>query len=181
MNDEKTISFELGAVAASLGIKDKYEIKDVMARISSLIHVEAQLTETNRKLTDAQTVIAGKDATILNLQKDLAGTTAKLTLFEKKEEDERKTRIETLVENAITEGKVDKETKAQWVEMATSNFELAEKTLDSIPAREKITQQIATDPANVQAAAEAVKTAEEKMAEKVKAIVGEEFKFKKMN
>lgn len=181
MNDEKTIPFELGAVAASLGIKDKYEIKDVMARISNLIHIETQLTETNRKLTDAQTVIAGKDATILNLQKDLAGTTAKLTLFEKKEEDERKTRIETLVENAITEGKVDKETKAQWVEMATSNFELAEKTLASIPAREKITQQIATDPANVRAATEAVKTAEEKMAEKVKAIVGEEFKFKKMN
>ncbi|MCY1134048.1 Clp protease ClpP [Bacteroides fragilis] len=181
MNDENTISFELGAVAASLGIKDKYEIKDVMSRISSLMHVEAQLTETNRKLTDIQTVIAGKDATILNLQKDLADTTAKLTLFEKKEEDERKSRIETLVENAITEGKIDKETKAQWVEMALSNFDLAEKTLVSIPAREKITQQIATDPDNVQAAAEAVKTVEEKMAEKVKAIVGEEFKFKKMD
>lgn len=181
MNDEKTIPFELGAVAASLGIKDKYEIKDVMARISGLIHVETQLTETNRKLTDAQTVIAGRDATILNLQKDLADTTAKLTLFEKKEEDERKSRIATLVENAITEGKIDKETKAQWVEMAISNLELAEKTLASIPARDKITQQIATDPDNVQAAAEAIRTAEEKMTEKVKAIVGEEFKFKKMD
>lgn len=180
MNDENTISFELGAVAASLGIKDKYEIKDVMARISGLIHVEAQLTETKQKLTDAQTVIAGKDATIQNLQKDLAGTTSKLTLFEKKEEDERKSRIETLVENAITEGKIDKETKTQWIEMATSNFELAEKTLASIPAREKITQQIATDPDNIQAATEAVKTAEEKMAEKVKVIVGDDFKFKKM-
>ena len=191
------------------GIQDATEIQNLMSKFSAEIgtgtenkhngnakptlkqedkhkhnnnmNIETQLTETNRKLTDAQTVIAGKDATILNLQKDLAGTTAKLTLFEKKEEDERKTRIETLVENAITEGKVDKETKAQWVEMATSNFELAEKTLASIPAREKITQQIATDPANVQAATEAVKTAEEKMAEKVKAIVGEEFKFKKMN
>lgn len=180
MNDENTISFELGAVAASLGIKDKYEIKDVMARISGLIHVEAQLTEIKQKLTDAQTVIAGKDATIQNLQKDLAGTTSKLTLFEKKEADERKSRIETLVENAVSEGKIDKETKTQWVEMATSNFELAEKTLASIPAREKITQQIATDPDNIQAATEAVKTAEEKMAEKVKAIVGDDFKFKKM-
>lgn len=180
MNDENTIPFELGAVAASLGIKDKYEIKDVMARISSLIHAEAQLTETKQKLTDAQTVIAGKDATIQNLQKELTGTTSKLTLFEKKEEDERKSRIESLVENAITEGKIDKETKTQWVEMATSNFELAEKTLASIPAREKITQEIATDPDNVQAAAEAVKTVEEKMAEKVKSIVGDDFKFKKM-
>lgn len=178
--EEKTIPFELGAVAASLGINEKYEIKDVMARISSLIHVEAQLTDTKQKLTDAQTVIAGKDATIQNLQKDLADTTAKLTLHEKKENDERKAHIEALVESAIADGKIDKDTKVQWVEMATSNIELAEKTLASIPAREQISKQIATDPTNVQAATDAAKTAEAVMADKVKTVVGENFQFNKM-
>ena len=43
--------------------------------------------------------------------------------------------------------------------MATSNFSLAESTLSSIPAREKISQAIASDTKNVQAAAEAAKTA----------------------
>lgn len=179
--NESTIPFELGAVAASLGIKDKFEVKDVMSRISALMNVEASLTEANRKLTDAQTVIAGKDASIGNLQKDLAETVAKLSVFEKKEADEKKARIDKLVEDAVTAGKIEKENKAQWVEMANSNYDLAEKTLSSIPAREKITHEIATDPDNVQAAKKAAKTAEEKMAEKVNAVVGENFKFKKMS
>lgn len=181
MNEERTIPFELGAVAASLGIKDKFEVTDVMSRISALMNVEASLTEANRKLTDAQTVIAGKDASIGNLQKDLAETVAKLSVFEKKEADEKKARIDKLVEDAVTAGKIEKESKEQWVEMAGSNYELAEKTLASIPAREKITHEIATDPDNVQAAKTAAKTAEEKMAEKVNAVVGESFEFKKMS
>lgn len=179
--NESTIPFELGAVAASLGIKDKFEVKDVMSRISALMNVEASLTEANRKLTDAQTVIAGKDASIGNLQKDLAETVAKLSVFEKKEADEKKARIDKLVEDAVTAGKIEKENKTQWVEMANSNYTLAEKTLSSIPAREKITHEIATDPDNVQAAKKAAKTAEEKMAEKVNAVVGENFEFKKMS
>lgn len=179
--NESTIPFELGAVAASLGIKDKFEVKDVMSRISALMNVETSLTEANRKLTDAQTVIAGKDASIGNLQKDLAETVAKLSVFEKKEADEKKARIDKLVEDAVTAGKIEKENKAQWVEMANSNYTLAEKTLSSIPAREKITHEIATDPDNVQAAKKAAKTAEEKMAEKVNAVVGENFEFKKMS
>ena len=181
MNEERTIPFELGAVAASLGIKDKFEVTDVMSRISALMNVEASLTEANCKLTDAQTVIAGKDASIGNLQKDLAETVAKLSVFEKKEADEKKARIDKLVEDAVTAGKIEKENKEQWVEMAGSNYELAEKTLASIPAREKITHEIATDPDNVQAAKTAARTAEEKMAEKVNAVVGESFEFKKMS
>lgn len=181
MNEERTIPFELGAVAASLGIKDKFEVTDVMSRISALMNVEASLTEANRKLTDAQTVIAGKDASIGNLQKDLAETVAKLSVFEKKEADEKKARIDKLVEDAVTAGKIEKENKEQWVEMAGSNYELTEKTLASIPAREKITHEIATDPDNVQAAKTAARTVEEKMAEKVNAVVGESFEFKKMS
>lgn len=64
------------------------------------------------------------------------------------------------MENAIGESKIDREAKAQWVEMAEANFELAEKTLASIPAREIISKEIANDPANIQATAEATKTAE---------------------
>lgn len=179
--NETTIPFELGAVAASLGIRDKFEVTDVMSRISALLGVEASLADANRKLTDAQTVIAGKDASIGNLQKDLAETAARLSVFEKKEADEKKARIDKLVEDAVTAGKIEKETKPQWVEMANSNYALAEKTLSSIPAREKISHEIATDPDNVQAAKTAARTAEEKMAEQVTAVVGEHFEFKKMS
>lgn len=178
-NENKTQGFEYGAIAASLGMKDK-DVKDVMARISELAALEPKYKELEKSLSDAQTVIAGKEAAIQNLQKDLSAATAQLSTYQKKEREEQTSRIETLVENAITEGKIDREAKTQWVEMATANLALAESTLASIPAREKISAEIAGDPGNVHAAAGAAKTAEQLMAEKVTEVVGENFEFRKL-
>ncbi|MBF0577392.1 Clp protease ClpP [Dysgonomonas sp. GY617] len=175
MDELKTNSAEYAAVAASLGMKEKYEVKDVMSRISELLGVEDKLAETGKSLKDAQTVIAGKEATIQNLQKDKDTLTASLTVFQTKEADEKKAKIEALVEAAIDNGKIDKTSKAQWVEMAESNYPLAENILSCIPVREQITKEIAADPANIQAARQ---TTEEKMDEKVQAVVGAKFEFK---
>lgn len=180
MNEEKTLSPEYAAVAASLGMKDSYQVKDVMARISELIVVEAKLNEAQQANKDAQTVIAGKDATIQNLQNNVAELTSSLDVYRKKETDEQKARIETLVEAAVTDGKLDKADKEKWIEMATSNYTLAESILASIPVREQITKEIAKDPANVQAAAQAAKTTEQELSEKVSAVVGKDFEFRKM-
>lgn len=179
-NDVKTPSTEYAAVAATLGMKDNYEVKDVMARISELMGVEAKLIETKQELKDAQTIIAGKDATIGNLQKDKDDLSATLKTYQDKEAEEAKTRIDNLVEAAITEGKIGADSKEKWVEMAQSNYSLAEGILASIPARDQISKEIAKDPDNVQAAAEAAKTADEKMTEKVQAVVGKEFEFRSL-
>jgi ATP-dependent protease ClpP protease subunit len=183
MNEEKNI-FEYAAVAASLGLKDGYEVKDVMARISALIAVEARLTETAKALSDAQTVIAGKDATIQNLQKDNGELSVSLKVYQDREEEEKKSKIKALVEAAIADGRIDKTAETQWFQMAEANFALVENTLNTIPVPDKISKEIATDPENVQAAAtaaqEATKTAGEKMSEQVKAVVGETFQFKKL-
>ena len=180
MNEEKTPGIEFGAVAATLGMKDN-DVKDVMARISTLMGVEAKLDTTSKALNDAQLVIAGKEATVQNLQKDLSEVKAKLNVYETKEADEKKLKIKTLVEAAINEGKIDKGAEAQWTQMAASNYDLAESTLKSIPAREIISQEIASDPENIQATVQGTRTAETIMAEKVKAVVGENFEFKKMS
>ena len=180
MSTEKNNSPEYAAVAATLGMKENYEVKDVMARINSLVAVEAKLKETEKSLTDAQTVIAGKDATITNLQNDLSTATASLSTYQLKEANEKKARNETMIEAAIVAGKISRETKADWLAMAESNPELVENTLKGIPEREQISKEIASDPANIQAAAATTKTAEDKMAEKVTQVVGENFEFKKM-
>lgn len=183
MNEEKSL-FEYTAVAASLGLKDGYEVKDVMARITALIGVEAKLSEATKALSDAHTVIAGKDAAIQNLQKENGELTAGLKVYQDKEAEAVKAKIETLVEKAVTDGRIDKQAKAQWVQMAEANFSLAETTLNSIPVPDKISKEIAADPKNIEAAAtaakDATKTAAEKMAEEVKAVVGENFQFKKL-
>lgn len=181
MSTEKTNSPEYAAVVASLGLKDNFEVQDVMARISTLVAVEARLKDTEKSLADARTVIAGKDASITNLQKDLATATASLSTYRQKEATEKATRNETMIEAAIESGKIARESKEGWMSMAENNADLVEQTLASIPERKQISKEIATDPANIRAAADTTKTAEQKMADKVTEVVGESFEFKKLN
>ena len=180
MSEQTKTSPEYSAVAATLGLKDGFEPKDVMARISELISVEGKFRDKEKELSNAQTVIAGKDAAIQNLQTNLSEVTASLKVYQDKEAQEKKTRIEGMVAAAKAEGKIAEADTQKWLEMAEANAELTESILASIPAREQITKEIAADPANVQAAAAATKTAEQKIAEKVPAVVGESFEFKKI-
>lgn len=181
MNEEKKVSLEYGAVAAALGMQDQYEVKDVMSRVSDLIAIEAKYKETDKSLADAQTVIAGKDATIQNMQTDLDAANARLGEYERKEEAERQARIKELVAGARKAGKITLESMAQWEEMADTNYNLVERTLSNIPAREQISKEIATDPTNVQATLEATRSAAELMTEKVTEVIGSKFEFKKLS
>lgn len=181
MNEEKKVSPEYGAVAAALGLQNQYEVKDVMSRVSDLIAIEAKYKETSKSLVDAQTVIAGKDATIQNMQTDLDTVNVRLGEYERKEEAERQARIKELVATAQKAGKITLESMAQWEEMAAANYDLVERTLSNIPAREQISKEIATDPTNVQATLEATRNAAELMTEKVTEVVGSKFEFKKLS
>ena len=87
---------------------------------------------------------------------------------------------EAIAEAAIAAGKITPDKRAEWMTMAENNPELVEATLSSITAREQISKEIASDPENVQAAADTTKSAEQKMAEQVSQVVGENFEFKKM-
>lgn len=180
MNEEKTLSPEYSAVLASLGMQGKNEVKDVLSRISELTGVEARLAEANKALSDLKTVIAGKDAAIGNLQKDLDGVTARLQAYEQKEAEQKAAAIQSFLQKAVYEGKIEAESLPGWKQMAETNFALVQNTIDSIPAREKISEQIAADPDNAQAAAATLKSAEQKMAEQVEAVVGKDFRFKKL-
>jgi ATP-dependent protease ClpP protease subunit len=179
MTEENKKLTEYAAVTATLGMKDNSGVKDVVTRITGLMSVEAKLGEKEKALADAQTVIAGKDAAIQNLQKDNEILNSTLDRYKRKEEEEVTARINSMIDTAVTEGKIGNESRAQWMEMAKSNFGLAQNTLASIPAREVISREIALDPENAKKAAEAAKTTDEMMAEKVSAVVGEDFKFKK--
>ena len=179
MSTETKTSAEYSAVAATLGMKDDFQPKDVMARISELLSVEGKFKEREKELSNAQTVIAGKDATIANLQTNLTEATASLKTYQEKEATEKMARIENMLEKA--KGKIPEKDIPTWRKLAIENPDLVESTLEGIPAVEQISKEIAGDPANVKAAAEATKTAEEKMAETVSAVVGESFKFKKID
>lgn len=180
MNEDKTLSPEYSAIVASLGMQEKSEINEVLSRITELAAIEARLAEATRALSDAQTVIAGKDAAIQNLQKDLEGVSARLQHYEQQEAEQKAEAIRSFLQTAVEQGKIEAGTLDSWTEMARTNFALVQSTIDSIPAREKLSGQIATDPATVEAAAEALTSAEAKMAERVAAVVGKDFAFRSL-
>ena len=51
---------------------------------------------------------------------------------------------------AIAENKITEDAKEKWVEMANTNFEMVQATLNSIAPSAKISKEIANDPANVE-------------------------------
>ena len=178
-NDNDTQGIGYGAIAATLGMKD-CEVKDVMARISELAAAEATLARREQELSDARTVLAGRETALRNLQKDFDAVTARLEKYEKQEAEQKVESIRSFLQRAADEGRIEAAAIPTWTEMAQTNFPLVQDTINSIPAREKISEQIASDPANVQAAVEAAKSAEELMAERVRAVVGDDFAFRKL-
>lgn len=178
--EKETFSFD--AVAAQLGFPAETEIAKVTARIAELLKAEASLEEVSAKAAMLDTVqaeldsvkiqLAGKEAEVTNVQAELESVKASLKKYEDAEKKAREAEIEAMVQAAITAGKIDESAKGNWVTMAQTNFDMVKATLDSIQAREKISEQIANDPANAQAAANAMKTAEQKMAEEVEKVVG---------
>ena len=177
---------DIKVVAAQLGFTgDKATSENVSARVKELLGVEAKLDtvkaelETKKtELANAQTKITGLEASVKNLQGNYDEVKAKLDKFEQAAAEQQKAAIDSMVEAAIAAGKIEKDKKDTWVKQAEANFDLTKEILDSIPARQDIGSHITNDPHNHKAAADGMKNEMEQIQEKVKAVVGENFKFR---
>lgn len=177
------------AVAAQLGFSAETELAPVTARVTELQNAEAALKDAQAKVTEFESMkaelealkvkYAGKEAEANNAADELKKAQDALKVYQDAEAAAREAEINATIDAAVAAGKIDEASKANWVEMARNNFGLVKDTLASIPERKQITKEIAGDPANAAAAQEALKTAEEKMAESVNKVVGEKFEFKK--
>ncbi len=181
---EQKMTQEFTVVAALLGLTgEKANETEVSAKIQSLAKAEAELTslrsqfeDANTKITELTTALEGSKASVENLTKNLEDTQNALNVYKKAEEDARTASINALLDECIKAGKIAKETRETWAELANNNLELAKQTLASIPARANIAEQIANDPENKQNAENGM-NAEAEVEAKVKAVVGEGFKF----
>lgn len=181
---EQKMTQEFTVVAALLGLTgEKANETEVSAKIQSLAKAEAELTslrsqfeDANTKITELTTALEGSKASVENLTKNLEDTQNALNVYKKAEEDARTASINALLDECIKAGKITKEARETWAELANNNLELAKQTLASIPARADIAGQIANDPENKQDAENGM-NAEAEVEAKVKAVVGEGFKF----
>lgn len=187
--NEKELAFD--TVCAQLGLAKDTPVASVTPRITELTKAESDLTAAKAELATANATLAdtkaeldelkiqfkGKEAEAKNLADELAEAKSQLKTYQDAEAAAKAAHIEELVQAAITAGKIQAEDKAEWISMAEANLPLVEKTLAGLSPRDKVTEEIAKDPANVDAAANSMKSTDEELAEKVKSVVGEiEFK-----
>ncbi len=177
MDTGQTIDFNFGAVVASLGFKEKVEVPQVMARITELVNVENKLNEANQTIDSLKIEKAGEVTKNQNLTKELENVKAELQAYKDAEKKAMSQKIESMVQDAINAGKIEDSAKQNWIDMATKNFDLAKATLDSIPARDKISTEIENDKDNVEKVKDSVQTVEAQMAKQVEAVVGKDFTF----
>lgn len=181
--NEKELAFN--SVVAQLGLSKETSVTSAPSRVAELMKAEAKLKTLE---TDYENVKAeldqlkiqhkGKEAEATNLSKELAEVKNELQTYKQAEAAEKAKHIETVVDEAITAGKIPAEDKTEWVEMAQANLQMVEKTLGGIAPREVISEEISNDPANMQAAEDATKGAYAELAEKVRSVVGD-LKLKK--
>lgn len=171
MKENENVQFN--AVTAQLGLEAETSLQSVSARITQLINAESELKNVKNELGELKIKFKGKETEVTNLQKNLSDVEGQLKAYKDAEEDARNASIDAMVEDAIKAGKIDAGSKEDWVGMAKANLDMVKKTLDSIPGRDNIVDEIANDPENKNDAEEAMKDVNAKLAEKVKAVVGD--------
>lgn len=171
MKETENVLFN--AVVAQLGLAVDSQSQAVTARITELMNAEAELKKVNGDLADLRIQFSGKEAEVKNLQSKLNDVEGALNKYKDAEKAANDAAIEALVEDAIKNGKIESSAKQEWIDMAQANLEMVKKTLASIPGRVDIVAEIAKDPENKEHMEEAMQSAEEKMAEKVKAVIGD--------
>lgn len=171
MKENENVQFN--AVTAQLGLEAETSLQSVSARITQLVNAESELKNVKNELGELKIKFKGKETEVANLQKNLSDVEGQLKVYKDAEENARNASIDAMVEDAIKAGKIDAGSKEDWVGMAKANLDMVKKTLDSIPGRDNIVDEIAKDPENKNDAEEAMKDVNAKLAEKVKAVVGD--------
>lgn len=194
INEQKTISklntmdeSKITVFAALFGLTgDKATADNVTAKINELKakadkaeSTQKALDETKAELTKANAELTGAKTSIKNLTEDLTKTKEALKVYQDAEAKAQEKKVNDLIDKAIAECKINKDEREDYLKMARNDFEMAERVLVKIPARDNLGGIISH--ANQQEAIEGTKTEEQKIQAKVEEVVGQSFKFRTLD
>jgi len=194
INEQKTISklntmdeSKITVFAALFGLTgDKATADNVTAKINELKakadkaeSTQKALDETKAELTKANAELTGAKTSIKNLTEDLTKTKEALKVYQDAEAKAQEKKVNDLIDKAIAECKINKDEREDYLKMARNDFEMAERVLVKIPARDNLGGIISH--ANQQEAIEGIKTEEQKIQAKVEEVVGQSFKFRTLD
>lgn len=165
------------SVYAQLGLKETADISEVVNSINTLKDSAKKLADVQSAYDTMKIQKEGLDAKLTNVQNELNDVKVQLQTYKDAEKAQRDAEINQFVDAAIKDNKIKPESKSMWVEMAQTNFEMVQNTLNSIDKQDKLSEEIAKDPANVDAAKSGMEEAERRMQAAVTAAVGEDFQF----
>lgn len=172
---------EFQAVASLLGLDaTSATVLNVQNKITELINAQADLEKAQAERDGLKGEILAKDTAISNLQANIDQLTAELNVFKEAEETRKQAEITAKIDAAVKAGKIAEDAKAQWEDFFKGNPQLAESSLDAIPARVIVTDQIAGDEQarkDAEAKQKAIEEAEKKVEEAVAKVVGDDFEF----
>lgn len=178
---------EITVFAALLGMAgEKATVEGVSAQISAIKAkaekydtLKASYDKANKDLSDTKTELEGAKASVKNLTADLDKVKNSLKQYQEAEKAAQTQKVNALVEQAISDCKIDKADKETWLKMAENDFALAESVLAKIPARADLGKETAA--ANEGKAKEGMKSTEEEVKAQVDKIVGSDFKFRTLD
>lgn len=194
INEQKTISklntmdeSKITVFAALFGLTgDKATADNVTAKINELKakadkaeSTQKALDETKAELTKTNAELTGAKTSIKNLTEDLTKTKEALKVYQDAEAKAQEKKVNDLIDKAIAECKINKDEREDYLKMARNDFEMAERVLAKIPARDNLGGIISH--ANQQEALEGTKTEEQKIQAKVEEVVGQSFKFRTLD
>lgn len=154
------------------------KINELKAQASQAEAAQKSLDETKAELTKVKAELTGANTSIKNLNEDLTKTKAALKVYQDAEAKAKEDRVNALIDKAITECKINKDEREDYIKMAQNDYDLAERVLAKIPARDNLGQVIAE--ANKGEAKDGTKTEEQKIKELVDQVVGKDFKFRSL-
>lgn len=157
---------QLKVIASNLGISEsEANLKEVTSKIVALNKLElengalkAKVTEKDNEVKALKAKVTEKEAELLasntngeNLTQSLNEVKAELERYKEAETARQNEKVNDLINKAIEEGRIKEESKAIFVEMASSNFEKAKQLIDGItPSLTPISQEIAENRGNVE-------------------------------
>lgn len=187
LQNSKKMKENLTVIAALLGMSgEEATVESVTASIKALQNkgrefdsLKADYDALKTGHSKLETELAASKASVQNLSSDLEKVKGELKAYKDAEAKAFDDKVDSLIESAIADCKINKEDKKSWVTMAKNNFDLTKKALDSIPARENLGKVVGTSGKGE--ATEGMKSEEEKLQAKVKDVVGDKFEFRKMD
>lgn len=170
MENNKENSFD--AISAQLGLAKDTQAAAIEARIAELIKAEIALKDVQSELSAVKIKLEGKNAELANVNSELNNVKASLQAYKDAEQAACEAEINSVIEDAIKDGKIKASAKDAWKTMAQSDFDTVKSTLASIQAREVITEKIAKDKDNVRQIEDTLKDVDAQMKAKIEENLG---------